>query len=341
MKGVDPDKSATTFLIAAFDGPNARIIVLSNHLQTDHRQPFGTTSLAQPTAELLCFEGNAMGGALYVIGSGAPFIQDDVVLLSRLARRLPNDRHGDNAVFEQLEHIIRAAARRSSASGDNSVSEGCLLNVIRADGRSGGRVCGVPGADYAPPWTSQMLDSAQMLEIVKKLQSETLIPQAAKLHKFTQDRVANTRTRTNQQRKEELLIASTQKMVFNSRDALAIDGVVMTPFLQGHILAQSSDPCVAIVIASAAAVDDASCTPSVFEIHARGEGHCTITFSDGTRSSETNVIVTRSIRRAYIPNSGSNDVSVIDTEQHTVIATVPVGANPTAVVVHPTAKRCT
>src|SRR3990170_3787634 len=38
---------------------------------------------------------------------------------------------------------------------------------------------------------------------------------------------------------------------------------------------------------------------------------------------------------AYIPNDGSNTVSVIDTATNTVTATVPVGANPAGVAVHP------
>ena len=38
---------------------------------------------------------------------------------------------------------------------------------------------------------------------------------------------------------------------------------------------------------------------------------------------------------AYISNSGSNNVSVIDTATNTVIATVPVGTTPYAVAVSP------
>ncbi len=42
---------------------------------------------------------------------------------------------------------------------------------------------------------------------------------------------------------------------------------------------------------------------------------------------------------AYIPNSGSNDVSVIDIATNTVVATVPVGTNPQGVAVNPAGTR--
>jgi YVTN family beta-propeller protein len=42
---------------------------------------------------------------------------------------------------------------------------------------------------------------------------------------------------------------------------------------------------------------------------------------------------------AYIPNGGSNNVSVIDLANNTITATVPVGANPRAVGVSPTGTR--
>ena len=38
---------------------------------------------------------------------------------------------------------------------------------------------------------------------------------------------------------------------------------------------------------------------------------------------------------AYVTNSGSNNVSVIDTATNTVVATVPVGENPWGVAVTP------
>jgi YVTN family beta-propeller protein len=43
--------------------------------------------------------------------------------------------------------------------------------------------------------------------------------------------------------------------------------------------------------------------------------------------------------RAYVPNAGSNSVSVIDTSSNTVVATVPVGANPVNVAVTPNGGR--
>src|SRR6266404_279029 len=43
--------------------------------------------------------------------------------------------------------------------------------------------------------------------------------------------------------------------------------------------------------------------------------------------------------RAYIPNSSSNNVSVIDTSTNTVVATVSVGANPQGVAVNPAGTR--
>jgi len=46
-----------------------------------------------------------------------------------------------------------------------------------------------------------------------------------------------------------------------------------------------------------------------------------------------------SIGYAYIANSISNDVSVINTETNTVIATIPVGQNPTSVAVSPDGTR--
>jgi YVTN family beta-propeller protein len=43
--------------------------------------------------------------------------------------------------------------------------------------------------------------------------------------------------------------------------------------------------------------------------------------------------------RAYVANSGSNDVSVIDTSTNAVIATVPVGISPSGVAITPDATR--
>src|SRR6266404_8957511 len=43
--------------------------------------------------------------------------------------------------------------------------------------------------------------------------------------------------------------------------------------------------------------------------------------------------------RPYVPNSASNNVSVIDTSTNTVVATVSVGANPQGVAVNPAGTR--
>ena len=42
---------------------------------------------------------------------------------------------------------------------------------------------------------------------------------------------------------------------------------------------------------------------------------------------------------AYIPNSGSNTVSVIDTATHKVTATVPVGIEPSGVAISPDGSK--
>jgi YVTN family beta-propeller protein len=43
--------------------------------------------------------------------------------------------------------------------------------------------------------------------------------------------------------------------------------------------------------------------------------------------------------RVYVTNSGSNDVSVIDTNNNTVVATIPVGLRPLGVAVNPQGTR--
>jgi len=45
------------------------------------------------------------------------------------------------------------------------------------------------------------------------------------------------------------------------------------------------------------------------------------------------------VQWAYVPNSGSNDVTLIDTTTNVVTAAVPVGRHPTGVAVHPSANR--
>jgi len=42
---------------------------------------------------------------------------------------------------------------------------------------------------------------------------------------------------------------------------------------------------------------------------------------------------------AYIPNAADNTVSVIDTEQEAVVATIPVGRSPVGVAVHPSGRK--
>ncbi|MGW4785042.1 YncE family protein, partial [Streptomyces sp. NPDC004230] len=56
-------------------------------------------------------------------------------------------------------------------------------------------------------------------------------------------------------------------------------------------------------------------------------------------SEPQDVAITPDGRRAYITNTTSNNVSVIDTTTNTVVATIPVGSDPWKLAINPNGRR--